>query len=393
MNNKKLKPGWRRVKFGDVVRLSKAKSKDPLADCIERYVGLEHLEPGDLRIRRWGNVADGVTFTSVFQPGQVLFGKRRAYQRKVAVADFSGVCSGDIYVFETKDAQVLLPDLLPFICQSDAFFEHAVGTSAGSLSPRTNWTSLANYVFLLPPLEEQVNIALLLASADEHIYQIQSTRSSLWNLERSAIQSILGDERYWQMTTMKSIVKRIDAGKSPKASSLPAESNEYGVLKVSAVGSQGYCSDENKALIDSDDFVVDATVQPGDFLVTRANAQSQGVARTCIVENTPSNLMLSDKTWRLNFEGDAPPKRFVLAWTKLPKFRSYIEALCSGTEAKNISQAKFLAGPMVVLNEKQQFDIDQLLCQTDLTRKVLEERERVSATMKRALLKKSLGEN
>lgn len=392
-NNKALKPGWRRVKFGDVVRLSKARSQDPLADGIERYVGLEHLEPGDLRIRRWGSVADGVTFTSVFQPGQVLFGKRRAYQRKVAVADFSGVCSGDIYVLETKDAQVLLPELLPFVCQTDAFFDHAVGTSAGSLSPRTNWTSLASYEFLLPPPEEQENIAFLLASSDEYIYQIQSTRSSLGNLERSAIQSILGNEGDWKMTTMKSIVKRIEAGKSPKASSLPAEPNEFGVLKVSAVGSQGYCPDENKALLDSDDFVVDATVQPGDFLVTRANAQPQGVARTCIVESTPSNLMLSDKTWRLNLEGDAPPKRFVLAWTKLPKFRSYIEALCSGTEAKNISQEKFLSGPMVVLSEKQQFDVDQLLRQTDLTRKALEERERVSAAMKRALLKKSLGEN
>ena len=79
MIERDLKPGWRRVKFGDVVRLSKARSKDPRADGIERYVGLEHLEPGDLRIRRWGSVADGVTFTSVFQPGQVLFGKRRAY--------------------------------------------------------------------------------------------------------------------------------------------------------------------------------------------------------------------------------------------------------------------------------------------------------------------------
>ncbi len=392
-NNKALKPGWRRVKFGDVVRLSKARSQDPLTDGIERYVGLEHLEPGDLRIRRWGSVAEGVTFTSVFQPGQVLFGKRRAYQRKVAVADFSGVCSGDIYVLETKDAQVLLPELLPFVCQTDAFFDHAVGTSAGSLSPRTNWTSLASYEFLLPPPEEQENIAFLLASSDEYIYQIQSTRSSLGNLERSAIQSILGNEGDWKMTTMKSIVKRIEAGKSPKASSLPAEPNEFGVLKVSAVGSQGYCPDENKALLDSDDFVVDATVQPGDFLVTRANAQPQGVARTCIVESTPSNLMLSDKTWRLNLEGDAPPKRFVLAWTKLPKFRSYIEALCSGTEAKNISQEKFLSGPMVVLSEKQQFDVDQLLRQTDLTRKALDERERVSAAMKRALLKKSLGEN
>jgi type I restriction enzyme S subunit len=82
-NTESLKPGWRRVKLGDVVQLSKTRCADPLAEGVERYVGLEHLEPGDLRIRNWGNVADGVTFTSVFQPGQVLFGKRRAYQRKV----------------------------------------------------------------------------------------------------------------------------------------------------------------------------------------------------------------------------------------------------------------------------------------------------------------------
>ena len=180
---KALKPGWRRVKFGNVVRLSKARSQDPLSDGIERYVGLEHLEPGDLRIRSWGNVADGVTFTSVFQPGQVLFGKRRAYQRKVAMADFSGVCSGDIYVLETKDAQVLLPELLPFICQTDAFFEHAVGTSAGSLSPRTNWTSLADFEFSLPPMNEQRQILQVLRASYAVVDSYQSLISAselLW---------------------------------------------------------------------------------------------------------------------------------------------------------------------------------------------------------------------
>lgn len=153
------KANWQRVQFGDVVRLSKTRCQDPLAEGIERFVGLEHLEPGDLRIRTWGNVADGVTFTSVFKPGQVLFGKRRAYQRKVAVADFAGVCSGDIYVLESKDTDALLPELLPFICQTDAFFEHAIETSAGSLSPRTNWTSLADFEFALPPIAEQIQIA------------------------------------------------------------------------------------------------------------------------------------------------------------------------------------------------------------------------------------------
>lgn len=188
-----LKPGWRRVRFGDVVRLSKARSKDPLTDGIERYVGLEHLEPGDLRIRSWGNVADGVTFTSVFQPGQVLFGKRRAYQRKVAVPDFSGVCSGDIYVLETKDAQVLLPELLPFICQTDAFFDHAVGTSAGSLSPRTNWTSLADFEFGLPCIEDQVSLVEVLSASLSAAHAAEMIRIRVGELRRSLIADHLGN--------------------------------------------------------------------------------------------------------------------------------------------------------------------------------------------------------
>jgi type I restriction enzyme S subunit len=160
--------GWTRVRFGDVVRLATERCANPLAAGIERYVGLEHLEPSDLRIRSWGNVVDGVTFTNRFHPGQVLFGKRRAYQRKVAVPDFAGVCSGDIYVFEPADDQ-LLPDLLPFVCQSEGFFEHALKTSAGSLSPRTNWKSLQAYEFDLPPVEEQERRCRLLRASQTAI--------------------------------------------------------------------------------------------------------------------------------------------------------------------------------------------------------------------------------
>ena len=140
--------------------------------------GCEHIDPDDLRIRRWGDIADGTTFTNVFRPGQVLFGKRRAYQRKVAVADFDGICSGDIYVFEPK-TDALLPELLPFICQTDAFFEHAVGTSAGSLSPRTNWTSLASYEFALPPLEEQRRIASRSAASSCFARSCETLREQL----------------------------------------------------------------------------------------------------------------------------------------------------------------------------------------------------------------------
>jgi type I restriction enzyme S subunit len=158
-----LKPGWRRVKFGEVVRLGKERC-DPVSEGIERYIGLEHIEPDDLRVRSWGDVSDGTTFTTRVRPGQVLFGKRRAYQRKVAVADFDAVCSGDIYVFESANPAKLLPELLPFLCQTEGFFDYAVGTSAGSLSPRTNWTSLAEYEFALPTVEEQLRLLNVLTS-------------------------------------------------------------------------------------------------------------------------------------------------------------------------------------------------------------------------------------
>ena len=156
---------WERVRFGDVVRNSNESERNAGATGIERFIGLEHLEPGSLHVREWGDVADGTTFTRRCRPEQVLFGKRRAYQRKVAVAEFDAVVSGDIYVFEPTDDR-LLPELLPFICLSDRFFEFAVETSAGSLSPRTNWKHLATFEFDLPPLDVQRRLAELLWAVD-----------------------------------------------------------------------------------------------------------------------------------------------------------------------------------------------------------------------------------
>ena len=193
MGSGTLKPGWTRVVFGDVVRLcTERPTSDPAAEGFARYVGLEHLDPGNLALRRWGDVANGTTFTTVFRPGQVLFGKRRAYQRKVAVPDFTGVCSGDIYVLESSNDRRLLPELLPFVCQTDSFFDHAIGTSAGSLSPRTNWRSLAAYEFALPPLDEQHRMANLLTRIEAVSRALQDTHAALTTLRKSTLMHSFG---------------------------------------------------------------------------------------------------------------------------------------------------------------------------------------------------------
>jgi len=100
-----------------------------------------------------------------FKPGHVLYGSRRTYLRKVAVADFEGVTANTTFVVESKDPQVLLPELLPFIMQTESFHEHSIKQSKGSVNPYVNFSDLTRYEFALPPLEEQRRIANAMRTA------------------------------------------------------------------------------------------------------------------------------------------------------------------------------------------------------------------------------------
>ena len=126
-------------------------------------VGLEHIIPNELLLFDH-DIDTENTFTKAFKKGQILFGRRRAYQQKAAVATFDGICSGDITVIEPIDGAVC-PELLPFIIQNERFFEHAVRGSAGSLSPRVKWEHLSSYEIELPSYEEQVKLANTLWAA------------------------------------------------------------------------------------------------------------------------------------------------------------------------------------------------------------------------------------
>ena len=139
-----------KVKLGDVAREYKATVKDAVDLPV---VGLEHLIPGQVELTQWSEDADN-TFTKGFQKGQMLFGRRRAYLKKAALAPFDGICSGDITVIEAIPERIM-PELLPFVIQNDSLFDYAVEKSAGSLSPRVKWEHLKNYEFELPEMEHQ----------------------------------------------------------------------------------------------------------------------------------------------------------------------------------------------------------------------------------------------
>jgi type I restriction enzyme S subunit len=345
--------GWTTVAFGDVVRLSTERSSNPESDGFERFVGLEHIEPGDLRIRRWGDIADGTTFTSVFRPGQVLFGKRRAYQRKVAVADFSGVCSGDIYILEPKGKD-LLPELLPFICQTDAFFEHAVGTSAGSLSPRTNWTSLSGFEFALPPIEEQRRIAALLRVALDLCDKLQNTRSAANAAKQSFLYDLFGcadsgaqvcghisAPSHWQPMHLPDLVvdqpNAITAG--PFGTIFKAKDFRQAGIPIIQLR---HLTDEGVILDKLTYMDVDVyerlhkpyTVRPGDLVLTKMG-EPPGLAAIYPVD-APEGMVTPDVI-KATLDDSTILPRFAVAMLNNARSRSNLRQLCKGGTRTRVS--------------------------------------------------------
>lgn len=153
MKEQQLSEGWQIVKFGDIAKHI-SKRVEPSETDLDIYVGLEHLDPDNLQIKRHGIPSDVEGQKLLVKKGQIIFGKRRAYQRKVAVADWDCICSAHAMVLEANPKTVI-PEFLPFFMQSDVFMNRAIAISEGSLSPTIKWKVLGNQFFAFPDISVQ----------------------------------------------------------------------------------------------------------------------------------------------------------------------------------------------------------------------------------------------
>lgn len=196
MSERSLKPGWSWVKFGDMVRQVKDKV-DPQTSGLKRYVAGEHMNTDDLRIRCWGEINEdylGPAFNMHFKPGQVLYGSRRTYLRKVAVPHFEGICANTTFVLEAKDPNLLMPELLPFIMRTEAFHEHSIKQSKGSVNPYVNFSDLAWWEFAFPPLEEQRKLLMLLSTIETQFQHIEIAEQKANLCRKSYLENIFDEQ-------------------------------------------------------------------------------------------------------------------------------------------------------------------------------------------------------
>jgi type I restriction enzyme S subunit len=145
-------PGWKNIRLEEVCELRK-EAIHPAEYPDMPYVGLEHIDPGNPRLKKNGIATEVNSTKSRFFVGDILYGKLRPYLDKAALAEFDGLCSTDILVLRPKE--LTLSEYLVNIIHKNEFLNYAINSAKGVNHPRTSWSSLSAFQFMLPPLTEQ----------------------------------------------------------------------------------------------------------------------------------------------------------------------------------------------------------------------------------------------
>lgn len=232
-------------------------------------------------------------------------------------------------------------------------------------------------------------------SASELLAQIAAEKSSLSKPTKPLGSVSAAEQRHavphgWAWARLGSLVLESGAGWSPSCEPRPREGSEWGVLKVSAVSWAAYQPEENKALPANLEPRPEHEVQPGDFLVSRANT-AELVARSVVVDSAPPRLMLSDKIVRLKLSQSCN-RRFVNLANSCPDARRYYGAVAGGTSGsmKNVTREQILNLPVPLppLSEQHRIvaTVDELMALCDRLEAEQADAEAAHAQLVQALL-------
>lgn len=263
--SKSLKSGWKIYRFDQMAINVNERIKDPSQANVDYYVGLEHLDPDSLKIRRWGSPSDVEATKLLFRKGDIIFGRRRVYQRKVAVADFDGICSAHALVLRAN-SKVVIPDFLPFFMQSDLFMERAKDISVGSLSPTINWKILAKQEFALPPIEEQKKLVNTFSCLETTNNALNNTFLKAKQLSYALFNDFLNQG--WVEVNLGKVIINTQYGLSLNA----VDSGKYPILRMMNL-EDGRCVENDIKYVElSDQEFENYKLVEGDVLFNRTNS-------------------------------------------------------------------------------------------------------------------------
>ena len=382
-----------KVLLGDVARERKETCKGSKAGYP--IVGLEHLVPEEITLTAWSEDSEN-TFSKMFNKGDVLFGRRRAYLKKAAVAPFDGICSGDITVIEAN-AERIVPELLPFIIQNDALFDFAVGKSAGSLSPRVKWEHLKNYEFELPDIGKQRELSEVLWSIDATKKAYQGLLSATDDLIKSLFLNMFGDPvknpKGWKVCALKDVMSDNASNGFFAKPKEYCEDGNAGIICVGDVVNRKFSNIENLRRANATDKDFEKfKVRYGDMLFCRSSLVKAGIGKASIIpQEVGDDILFECHVIRVPLDIDKVLPEYMQAFSVTDYFRGQMIEKSKTATMTTIGQKDIITTDIFVPPMEQQLEFVVMAERSDKSKSELEHAFSELTATSKAIIAKNLG--
>ena len=341
---------WISFKFEEIAQKI-SKTVKPEEAEVDIYVGLEHLDGEDIHIRRKGVPSDVKGGKLRCYPGDIIFGKRRAYQRKAAIVDFDGICSAHAFVFRANP-EVIDPKLFPFFLHSDAFMHRMVDISVGGLSPTINWGDLKHQEFLLPPKDQQAQLAKLLWAMDDVIERENQLVNSVKKSYDTLINQFMIHGNYQDGQLIKTKCGLLDSrietyrlkdclSEKPmygaNASSKAYEPDSPRYIRITDIDDEGNLIKEDKVTIDSLDYK-QYVLSDNDFLFARTG---NTVGKTLLYKSDMGSAVFAGYLIKFSINKELLNPQFLFYFTKSLKYESFKRKMIKVGAQPNINSEEY----------------------------------------------------
>lgn len=346
----------------DEIAINSTQKKKPTEEDKVYYIGLEHIDPGCFDVVRWGSNVAPTGDKLLMQKGDVLFGKRRAYQRKVAIAPFDGIFSAHGMVLR-PNLKVIDANYFPFFISSDKFMETAVRISVGGLSPTINWKDLARQEFELPSLDEQKVLADKLWAA----YRLKEAYKKLLVATDEMVKSQFIEmfENVESYCKLEDLVSDTFPG---EWGSEPISENAIKVIRTTNFTNEGYLDLTDVVTRDIEPKkVVRKKLKQGDTILERSGGTKDNPVGRVVFFDEIGDYLPNNFTQVLRpKESVNPVYLFYALYNSYNLNKAAMRAMASQTTGiQNLSMSDFMAKFIVLPSRNEQNKFEQIYRQAD----------------------------
>ena len=337
----------------DQIAINSTEKKKPEESDKYTYIGLEHLDSMDLEVHRWGSEVAPKGEKLLMKKGDVLFGKRRAYQKKVAIAPFDGIFSAHGMVLRPNE-KIVDKDFFPLFISSDYFLDAAIKISVGSLSPTINWRDLRELKFSLPDLNTQKKLAKVLWSINATMQNYKVLLTKTDELVKSQFIELFGDpQTNSKKLPMKPLgeVCMVERGGSPRPIANFITDSEDGInwIKIGDADGTRYISKTAEKII-PEGVRKSRMVQAGDLLLS--NSMSFGHPYILKIDGC-----IHDGWLVLHFDEAMFNALYLQTYLGLPMVYAIFETMAAGGVVNNLNSEIVKRLPVIVpaIDQQEQF--------------------------------------